>query len=263
MKTILLKKEQILSIMILIFCGSQNIIAQTGTSESAETMQSFHLEFKNVDGPAVNRQLQLSFSENTSDSFDEGYDTKNLNLMQDDLNLLLNGEFFTTQAYSPITEDKIVPLALQTSGNYTYTIELIWSENLGDRNVEIKDNLLGTSFGLRNGQAYQFTSSEGYFPNRFQITFKTTTLSQADFDIQNIDFYYSMDSGSIVVSNPENRNIKGIEIYSILGQQVFSNQASNNNANITYEVKNMNAGIYIIRLVTENNGILTKKVLLK
>lgn len=263
MKTRLLKKENILSIILLIFCASQNIKAQNGSTVNAEEMQSFKIELNSVDGPTVNRELLLSFSENTSDNYDEGYDTKNLHLLDDDLNLLLNGEYFTSQAYSAIAEDKVVPLVFQASGSYSYTIELTWSENLGDQNVELKDNLLDVSFGLRSGQAYTFSSVDGYFPGRFQLTFKTTTLSQTDFELENVDFYYANDIDAIVVSNPENVKINSVEMFNILGGKVYGNQNIKNQVSEQFPIRNLNTGIYIIRLVTENNRLLTKKILIK
>jgi hypothetical protein len=263
MKTILLKKKNILSVIILIFCASQNVKAQNESSVNAEAMQSFQLEFKSVDGPTVNRELLLSFSENTSDNFDEGYDTKNLQLLQDDLNLMLNGEFFTSQAYSPIAEDKVVPLVFQASGSYTYTIELTGSENLGDQNVELKDNLLDISFGLRNGQAYTFTSEEGYFPGRFQLTFKTTTLSQTKLELESVNFYYANNIDAIIVSNPQKVKVKSVEMFDMLGKKVYSNQDKKNQTAVRYPIRNLNTGIYIIRLVTENNAFLSKKIMIQ
>jgi hypothetical protein len=263
MKTRLLKKEQILSLIILICCGAQYIKAQSASSDNTSSMQSFQLIFNSVDGPTTTRELELSFSDHTSDNFEEEYDTKNLELMYDDLNLILNGEFFTSQAYSSITEDKVVDLVFQASGNYNYTIKLNGMENMGNRNIELKDNLLDTTFDLRGGGTYEFSSVNGYFPNRFQITFKTTTLSQTDFDIDSIAMRYVNDNNTILVLNPTNQSVRGIEMFSITGKQVYSSSTLNNSNSIAYKVKNLNTGIYILKLETENNGLITKKVLVK
>ena len=262
MKTILLKNKLILAILLIATPLSQVIYAQAGGPENFE-MQEFTLEFNSVNGPATSRTLELSFSESTSDDFDEGFDTKNLQLMQDDLNLLLNGEFFTTQAYSEITEEKIVDLALQASGTYDYTIELTGMVNMGDQNLELRDNLTGTIFDLRGGEAYQFTSVSGYFPNRFQITFKTTVLSQDDFNIESLDIRYVNNSNSIAVSNPNNIDVKGVEVFNIAGQKVYNNTSSINDSSISYAVNNLVSGVYIIKVLTDNNASLTKKVLIK
>lgn len=67
MKTLLLKKEYLLAFIVLIFCATVSN-AQGQSNNSNEPMQSFTLEFTNVNGPAVNRILDLSFSATTSDN---------------------------------------------------------------------------------------------------------------------------------------------------------------------------------------------------
>jgi len=244
---------------------SQAILAQ-GSSNDPENseMQSFTLEFNSVSGPAISRTLDLSFSELTSEAFDEGFDTKNLNFLADDLNLLLDGEYYTTQAYSPLNEEKIVDLAFQASGSYNYSIQVTNMDNMGYQGVEIRDNLYGITFDLSYGDIFEFSSESGYFPNRFDITFKvTTTLSQNNFDLENLDVRYVNGTRTIAVSNPNNIDLKSIEAYNITGQKVYNNNASVNDSTINYQVGNLTAGVYVIRLTTVSDASLTKKVFIR
>lgn len=262
MKTLLLKREQILSFIILIFCASPLIKAQNNSNDIAASVQSFRLEFNSVDGPSVTRSLQLSFSDNTSDNFDEGYDTKNLLLMQDDLNLLQNGEYYISQAYSPITEDKIANLVFQASGNYNYTIELTTMENMDNQSIRLRDNYTGEIFNLKNSGTYQFSSQQGYFEDRFEVFFKSEeTLSQTEFEIEGVDVRYLSASNTILVSNTNSSDVKDVEIYNISGQKVFSDNTVNDENLIKYELGKINSGIYIVKLVTEKNGLFTKKII--
>ena len=261
MKTILLKKKFIL-ILSVFFVIQTSFSQNVSNNDSAnDEMQSFRLEFNNVDGPEIRRELQLSFSENTTDGFDEGYDTKNLEVSENDLNLILDEELMLTQAFAPITEDKTVPLVLHSSGSYYYTIQLTSTENMGTQSIQLRDNLTGGFFDLRNGDAYEFASEEGVFHNRFEILFKSVTLSQTSFEIKDINLSYANDINSILVSNPTNQEIKSIEMYNVSGQRVFLNQTSNTSSTIQYQISNLNTGIYILKLVTRNNGLLTKKII--
>lgn len=263
MKTRLLKKEQILFLMLLVFGYTQAFYAQNSSNVAPDDMQSFTIEFNNIDGPEVRRELHLSFSETTSDGFDEGYDVKNLELMEDDLNLISNGEYFTSQAYSSITEDKVAPLVLQSSGSYNFTIQLTSTTNMGSQSIHIRDNFTGDYFDLRSGNAFEFSTEEGNFTNRFEIFFKTVTLSQTDFEIESIDVRYVNDTNSIIISNPKNFDIKSLAVYAISGKEVYGNNISNSDSLIKYQVRNLNSGIYILSLMTENNSTLTKKVIIK
>ena len=260
MKTLLLKKKYVLLFIVFIFCASiSNVQGQSNNSN--EPIQSFTLEFTNVNGPAVNRILDLSFSPNTSENYDEGFDTKNASLMQDDLNLFLNGEYFTSQAYSSITEDKIIDPVFQASGSYDYSIELVGIENMGNQNVELRDNLLDTTFNLRSDDAYIFPSDSGYFPGRFQLTFKTT-LSNLDLDNNALDIKYVNNSKSIVVNNPYNQLLKKIEVFAVTGQTVFVSNALNDKDIMRYDLSNLCSGIYIIKVEGENNNLIVKKIII-
>ncbi len=262
MKQLLLKHKFALTVMLMLSTFTQFIFAQN-SSDNAQNfeMQSFTIEFNSLNGPAASRTLELSFSESTSDDFDDGYDTKNLQLLPDDLNLLLNGEFYTTQAYSEINEEKIVDLVFQASGSYNYSIQLTALENMGAQNLELRDNLNEVTFDLRSGEAFEFSSESGYFPGRFQITFKTTTLSQNEFDIENLDVRYINDTNSITISNPNNIDIKQVEVFNIAGQKVYDNNTVSNESSINFKLNNLFTGAYIIKLVTNDNSILTQKIM--
>ena len=66
-----------------------------------------------------------------------------------------------------------------------------------------------------------------------------------------------------MVLNPKNEKIKSIEVYNIAGQKVFHDNTANNASSIKYRLRNLASGIYVIRLSTENNSILTKKIVVK
>ncbi len=267
MKTLLLKKQHILFLTFIAFFSAQaqNSSDNSSADTAADQMQKFHLEFSNIDGPETSRELQLSFSDFTSDDYDSHYDTKNLAVANDDLNLILNGELMTMQAYGPITEDKTVPLVLQASGNYSYTIELTFTENMESQDIHLKDNLLGTYFDLKNDGTYEFSSLAGTFSNRFDIVFKTQSvaLSQTDYIIEGLNVYYAFNTNKLVILNPKSKVISNIEVYDILGKSVYRNKLNNEENSSEVELNNLIAGIYIVRLVTAENGVLTKKIIVK
>jgi hypothetical protein len=262
MKTILLRKANIL---FLAFITTFSVQAQGTSDTDDDTMKTIRIEFNNVDGPEVHRELELSFSDYTTDDYDLEYDVKNLNVYGDDLNLSLNGEPMVAQAYAPITEDKEVPLLFRASGSYTYYIQLTDTENLAQQDVHIKDNLLGTYFDLRSGERYEFSSIAGEFPNRFQIVFKqqSVTLSQADYKIEGLNVVYAINTSNLVISNAKNKTIISVELYNIFGQSVYTNRNSNQDNSTRIQLNNLSTGAYIVQLITEDNGVLTKKIIVQ
>ena len=236
-------------------------------SETSEEslMQKIRLEFNSVNGPATKRELLLGFSEQTSDGYDYGYEAINIETYADDLNLSLNDELATIQAYAPITDDKIVPLNLRSSGNYNYTIEITETENISDdQEIYIKDNFTGEYFNLKNELPYEFSSEVGEFSNRFEIVFKneSESLSQIDETIASLNFYYASNRNKIVVLNPNNIDVKSINVYNILGQSVYSVNKSFLGSYNEYQLFDVSTGTYVIKLTTAD-GVLTKKILVK
>lgn len=265
MKTKLLNPKSIGIFMLTALCYTNVSLAQNSSSNntSSDGMQRFTLEYVNLDGLNVTRELQLNFSSITSDSFDEGYDTKNLNVLADDLNLILDGELMNAQAYGPITEDKLVPLVLQSTGNYDFTIQLTSMDNMGDQSIRLKDNYSGSIYDLRSGDVFQFSSDSGSFSDRFTVFFKSQTLSQSEFELENLDINFITNSNTMIINNPKNVKISNIEMYAISGQMVDNKIIYNENQRVEYTLSDMNTGIYIVRLITETNSILTKKIIIK
>lgn len=270
MKTTLLKTKNILFVTAFAFFAMQSANAigffqdsNNGSQDPEEDlMQRMYIEFNSADGPETRRVLQLTFSENTSDDFDIDYDIKNTNVRDYDLNLSLSGEPMIEQAYGPITEDKAVPLLFQTAGSYSFTIRLTATDNMEEQDLHIKDNLYGTYFDLKSGEAYQFYSEEGYYANRFEIVFKqqSETLSQIDHELEGLDVRYLLNSKKLIIANPNNKEVKSIELYNILGQAVYKNRMNETENSREFQLNNLSAGTYIVRLVTSENGILTKKI---
>lgn len=251
-----------------VFFRSANNDEENNANENSEddenNMQKLRLEFNSVNGPDTRRELLLGFSDFTSDDFDYGYDAINTEVNNDDLNLVLNGENMTMQAYGPITPDKIIALNLKASGSYNYTIQLTEIEHIAeDQEIYLKDNLTGDYFDLRNSQIYEFSSEAGEFLNRLEIAFQneSESLSSIDENMEDLYLYYTSSRKKIVVLNPQNRPIKNLEVFNILGQSVYKNNNIFQGTYNEFELNNINAGNYIIQLSTSDNKAFTKKII--
>lgn len=249
-----------------VFFRSATATRQEVSDSQESIMQKIRIEFNSVDGPATKRELLLGFSEDTSDDYDYGYDAKNVDTHDDDLNLVLNDEDMIIQAYSSITNDKVVPLTLRTSGPYNYTIHLTETENIeDDQSLFLRDNLTETYYDLRSDQPYEFLSEAGEFTERFEIVFQeqSESLSQIDQDLEDFNFYYSMGRKKIVVLNPNNEKIKDIDVINLLGQSAYRIRNIFEGTYTEYDVQNLSTGTYIIKLTTATNASITKKIIVK
>ena len=107
------------------FKGAQGKTTTTTNITSEENViQKIRLEFNSITGPETKRELLLGFSEQTSDAYDYGYDAESDDVNNNDLNLVLDGKNMNLQAYSEITEDKVVPLNFRSYGDNSFEIKI-------------------------------------------------------------------------------------------------------------------------------------------
>ncbi len=243
--------------------NSQKTADQDSSDSEENVMQKIRIEFNSVDGPQTRRELLLGFSDETTDDFDYGYEAKNTSPGSNDLNLIMGDDVYSIQAYSNITTDKVVPLALKSSGTHNYTIKITNTEYVSeDQDIYLRDNLTDTYHNLREDGPYQFLSEAGEFNDRLEIVFQdeSETLSLNNADIEDISLYYAMNRNKIVVLNPKNEDIRSIEVLNMLGQSVYRTSGLEGSYN-EYTLQNLNTGAYIVNLVTANNASISKKII--
>ncbi|WP_431156864.1 LamG-like jellyroll fold domain-containing protein [Winogradskyella poriferorum] len=236
------------------------------SSENEQEMQTIRLEFTSVDGPEARRELLLGFSDFTSEAFDYGYDAKNMGVGDDDINLSFGEEAMTIQAYSAITDDKIIPMVLNSSGDYNYEIALTETENIAeDQEIYLKDNLTGEYHDLRGEQPYAFSSEAGKHSGRFEVVFseQSQTLSDIEDSVEDLTIYYAMSRKKIVIMNPNGRELSNIAVTNMLGQTVYGTNSMYPGSYSEYQLNSLATGTYIVQVITDDNTQFTKKFIVK
>nr|WP_321221712.1 LamG-like jellyroll fold domain-containing protein [uncultured Psychroserpens sp.] len=225
-------------------------------------MQKIRLEFNSVDGPAARREVLLAFSDFTTDEFDYGYEAENSGVGGDDMSLVLNDKLMLIQAYASVTDAKVVPLSIKTSGNFNYTIKISELTNFDeDQPIYLKDNFTGETFNLRNNQAYEFSSENGTFNTRFEIVFQPReALSTVEQDYQYNLIYFNTDTNKLFVKGLQ-KNVQHVQIINMLGQTVQEfKDVDYQDLNNGLQLSKLTTGTYVAYFKTEN-GIKTKKIL--
>ncbi|KJD31018.1 hypothetical protein PK35_16840 [Tamlana nanhaiensis] len=237
-----------------------------GDSSKNETNDGFmkmRLEIASVSGPETNRELLLGFSDTTTDDFDYGYEAACVEISNNDLLLDLNGEDMTIQAYSAIANDKVVPLNFRSSGNNTFEIKATVFENFNDdQEVYLRDNLTDTYFDLTTNEAYSFTATQGKFNKRFEIVFqsKSTTLSTNEV-ATTANYLYFQNSTNTFYAKKINASVKNLAVINMRGQRVMElNNVSTETLSNGIALNSITTGAYVICLRTDNNQVLTKKI---
>ncbi|WP_100611147.1 LamG-like jellyroll fold domain-containing protein [Confluentibacter lentus] len=235
------------------------------TDEVEEEFKKIRLELNSVTGPATKRELLLGFSDVTSDDFDYGYDAENTDINNNDIHLNLDGLDMNIQAYSQITNDKVVPLNFKSSGSNSFEIKITDLENIDDsQEIYLKDNFTGTYFNLKESKPYSFTSEQGKFNERFEIVFQSEEKS---LDVQESkiteNFIYYKNSERKLFAKKLNALVTKLAIVNMLGQTTaeFNNVSQDQLIN-GVNIPSMASGAYVVYFRTDTNQVFTKKIII-
>ncbi len=251
-----------------LFSGSMfHRIANKQPSTIIETVdteaQTLRLEFRVSNG--ASRSFVIGFNENATDGYDYGYDGGVINNPPvDDMGSLLNGQQYVLQSFAPITPDKEIDLVMHASGNFNYTLISTEISNFpNDQDLFIRDNLTGESYNLRDKDGYQFISKAGTFTSRFQVIFQDpSTLSNEEFNTDNTLIYVNGTEEKLYVKSLTDQ-ARQLNMSNMLGQTVKSyNKVNNQNLENGINISDLNTGIYIVNIQTENNKSIDKKVII-
>lgn len=233
----------------------------TMTSEEAmDPRMKFRIGFYSVN--TIHRQLLLTIDENATEGLDWGYDGKLYEEQMDDMYWMIENTKLNIQGRNVVHPGTIVPLGIHTADAGQNTIKIDALENVPDSiNIYAHDKVLDIYHDLRQS-GYTFTLPAGEYLDRFEITFSNSVLSLEDNNINTINTFFNNNNESIVLLNPELKNVKTIELFNILGQSIATFDEISPSANSEYKVKNLSAGTYIIKVYTDN-GSFSKKVLVE
>lgn len=224
--------------------------------------QILRIEFRVSNG--ASRSFVIGFAEGTTDDFDYGYDGGLIqNPPPDDMGSLLNGQQYVIQAFAPITPDKEIDLVLHASGDFDYTLISTEISNFpADQDLFLKDNLTGEYFDLRSPKGYSFNSQAGTFTERFQVIFQDpAALSNEEFTNNNVRIYVNPQEDELYVKSLSDQAVQ-LKIVNMLGQNVKSYHSINNRAlENGVDISDLNVGIYVVSILTENNNSIDKKVI--
>ena len=161
---------------------------------------------------------------------------------------------------------EVIPLGFKNGINapttFTFSLDKIDGDFLNNNAIYLKDKDLGTYTDLKQTN-YTFTSNVGEFSNRFEIVFKTESLSTTDFTNNEGTFVmYETNEGTFVFKTNTTSKIKSISIYNTIGQVVFSNAAINNSS-FEMDSSKFSKAMYIAKIELDNNQTIVKKAIKK
>jgi siderophore synthetase component len=113
------------------------------------------------------------------------------------------------------------------------------------------------------GTTVSLTIPAGEIINRFTLRFSNATLSSEDNSINKTYVFFNTNEKVVEIANNKNLEIEEATLFSILGQKINHWEINSNENSIKLPVKNIETGVYIVKIKTNNNTYFTEKIIIK
>ena len=162
---------------------------------------------------------------------------------------------FTVQRRNFPENEEVIPLFTNNwrKENYSFVANL---SNLDELNIYLVDAYLGTETLLNDGEAYSFSVDASVAASvdtsRFSLKFGNETMSVEDIENNLISLYPNPAQEVVnIQTNLALGTQVEVEIYNLLGQQVYASQQELKSSNLKVDVNTLNSGVYMVKLTDE------------
>lgn len=163
----------------------------------------------------------------------------------------------------PLKEAYTMPLFMESlADGKTYTFRPETAEYSNTFDVELVDNKTGIKTPLLD-KTYTFKHDATYTGARFTLNFtqKTATGIDEPYSLERSWAFTNENGIGVTYSNPNSTATARVEIYSILGQKLFTSGLLHGGETVTYQpAGNSRGGIYIAHIIS-NGRVKTIKVM--
>jgi Secretion system C-terminal sorting domain len=213
------------------------------------------------------KQTLVGYITNATNDYDDRFDGESYDgnefvdfySVNQDLNLTIQGRAL------PFDVADEVPLGFRTTINGAFTINIDQVDGLlTNQAVFIEDKLTNTVFDLKSGN-YTFNTVAGTFNDRFVLKYKDTSKTLTVDTIEKEDgilAFYSNNYNTLIIHNDNfDATVNSVALFNMAGQKTgVWDVKDSEQTNIQLPVKNISAGIYIVK-VTTNKGESSKKII--
>ncbi len=241
------------------FFRTQNGAANNDSAE--DERQKIRLVFESPNESF--RQILVGVDENSTNSFDIGYDAPMIDLNADDLYWNISDAKYAIQAVSNFNSEQIIPIGIKTSVEGLTTIKIAVLENISESTqLYIHDSETGLDHNIRNSD-FIISLPIGEYNDRFSLRFTGQALGiNAPTENKPIIYFTNVDSSLNIKNTNLNLNLKSVTLFNLLGQQISTyNLENENQQDIKIPILNIASGTYIVKIATDTNESFSQKII--
>lgn len=209
--------------------------------------------------------ILIGFVKNATTNFDNLYDGP-YDITNQKLGLYSftkNGIKTTIQGMPLLNNEEIIQLGyvVNSSGEYTIALEEEYIKK--GYNIYLEDTKEAKFINLKTDKYTFYLHQQEENNERFKLHYTQQTLSSSSFDVKTNMIAVFVDKlKNLHIYGLKNEEVKEVKIFNILGEEVYSLTKNEYENKEYFQLpKNMNLGIYIVKIYTLKN-VVNKSILL-
>ncbi len=231
--------------------------AQTDIRLGFDTPQNYH------------RQLLLGIRPGTTTGIDVGWDAPNFDSDYPGADMywsIDDNKDYIIQAVPELTPDSKFPLNVVVSdeGIVNFQIDAVQNLPADITKFYIHDNFDDNYYEISEVQNYEMFLNPGTYSQRFELVFKdpASALSEDELRLDHVNGYFDNTNKDVVILNGNAQSISSIQLYALTGQEVYANNTLTNDIEIRFKAP-VAKGVYLLKVVSENDKVYTTKLIVK
>ncbi len=205
----------------------------------------------------------LGFADGFTDGFDRAADAQasSDNAPFSFYHILEGSDKEYAMSFAPFDINKKFPVGFRNNAPATYRIKVAHTLYGFDNNqmVYLHDKTTDIYHDIKNAE-YEFSLPTGVNNMRYEITFVNATLSTTENITDYFSVYQNNDANVLTIKNPTALSLQSCALYDISGKTIFSKANLGSNLSYEYSTSGLSEGVYIVKLTTETNQVVAKKV---
>ncbi|WJJ95828.1 T9SS type A sorting domain-containing protein [Algibacter luteus] len=208
------------------------------------------------------RQLVQTFHPTATDGFDYGLESKinAADVLSSDAYWTIDNDSYLAEA-STFNEELKIPLVIKVAEESPIRIRIADIQNFtNSQSIYVHDIENETYVDLKE-QDFEVYLERGEYNDRFEITFTEQVLSNTESSFENFRILHNNNTAILKIIKKNNIELTKFQLYDILGKLILNDKLQSSNRKQTYSTSSLSNGVYIAKVTTAGNQIISKKII--
>ena len=233
----------------------------SGNNQNIGINTTSHIRLNTIINNVNTRQLALTFMPNATDGVDRGIDALSPDPdLTNDIYFFLDNAKYVIEGIN-FDVEKRIPLGVNVSGNSTFKFSLIQAVNFDENQEVYIYDALDESYHNIKQSDYEVSLPTGIYNNRFEITFKNTSLSISHSIKNNVIVLQDNANQQLILSNPNLLDIKSVFLFDISGKLLFEKTKLGSKTSYEFSTASLSDGVYLVKAESSDGQSIGQKII--